>query len=382
MSIFSSYKKIFLLGFIIVILLAIPFSVYIAQKRQQTTIQAVKSTTLSIDPAQTSIKVGDTLTLDIVLDPGTGATANQVSFVKLSISFDASKFSTANNSLAPNPDSPNTLTSILEDPVYGAGKASISLSIGADPTKVVTTKTKIAKLQLKALVPTTVDSPSSVTFAGDTQVLSIASTDQTSENVLSTTVPSRVTIASSATAPTPTSAASPGSPGSPSVTPTRIPSAPTLPPSFGSIGNAPVCSNLSVDSLTTGVAPYTLTFTAVGSDSDGTINKISFNFGDTIEALTFGGGIGTSTVSGQIVHTYNTPGIYTAYAILTDNANNLSNQVDICTKNITINSLGIPSPTIFAQEPLPPTGSSETMLGIGILGAIFTIIGTALFILL
>lgn len=287
MSIFSSYKKIFLLGFIVVILIAIPFSVYIAQQRQRTTAKAVASTTLAFDPASPTVKVDDILTLNIVLDPGTGSTANQVSFVKLSISFDQEKFTTAGASLVPNPDPSNTLTSILEDPVFESGKASVSLSVGADPTRVVTTKTKIAILKLKAKARTEANNPSSITFdsAPNTQVLSIASSDQTSENVLlSTTIPAMVIITSAlavSPTPTPTSGPTPTAGSIPSPTPTG---------------------------LSTGSAALTPTPIVVQ-----------------------------------------------------------------------------PTPTTVVLSPeiaLPPTGPGEKMLGIGIIGAILTLIGGALFILL
>ena len=305
MSIFSSYKKIFLLGFIVAILIAIPFSVYIAQKRQQITSKAAASTVLSFDPASTdttpvTAKVGDPLILNIVLDPGTGTTANQVSFVKLSISFDPSKFTA--DSLKPNTDFSNTLTSVLEDPVLTSGKASISLSIGADPTKVVTTKTRIAILQLKALSATDANNPkTSVTFdsAPNTQVLSIASSDQTSENVLSTTKPVEITIALSSISSTPTGVSAPAT-----LSPTPTPVSVSFPQSSLSQGGI---SQTGTTGLSTGSAVF-----------------------------------------------YPTPAFETQ-----------------------------PTPIILLpQEPLPPTGPGENILGIGILGAILTIIGGALFILL
>lgn len=202
-----------MLGFIMVILVAIPFSVYVAQQRQQTKSKASASTTLSFEPASTTVKTGDNVILNIMLDPGTGTSANQVSFVKLSINFDAAKFAilSGNPSLSLKPaDSPNTLTTIIEDPKYESGKATISLSIGADPTKAVVTKTKIAILQLKATDITVPTNPN-ITFdsAPNTQVLSIASGDQTSENVLSTTIPATVTITSAITSTAPTSTPTP-----------------------------------------------------------------------------------------------------------------------------------------------------------------------------
>ena len=300
MSIFSSYKKIFLLGFIIVILIAIPLSVYIAQQRQRTTSQAAKSTVLSFEPAQPTIKVGETLTLNVVLDPTSGSTANQVSFAKLIINFDPSKFTTVAGSLAPNPNSPNTLTSVLEDAAYTSGTASISLSIGADPTKVLTTKANIAILKLKALSQTDSNNPSSITFDQTTQVLSIAASDRTSENVLSTTSPAIVTINSMPSAPSSVSSISP-------ITPT--------------VTTTPSSTPLS---------------SVTGTPSS------PFQTAETTELLE--------------------------------------------TKPVTIELTPTIEPQVLETLPiaqtLPPVGPSENILGIGILGAIFTIIGGVLFILL
>lgn len=386
MSIFSSYKKIFLLGFIIVILIAIPLSVYIAQQRQQTKSKASASTTLSFDPASQTVNTGDTLTLNIVLDPETGATANQVSFVKLSISFDPTKFATVSGSLAPNPTNANTLTTIVDDPKYDTpGKATISLSVGADPTRVVTTTTNIAILKLKAIVEVTPDSPN-ITFDSDpnTQVLSIANTDGTSENVLSSATPATVIVnpATDPDNPTPT----------PTATPT--PAAPTGTSPI-SAGTAPACASLNVDRSTTGTAPYSLTFTVTGNDSDGTINKATFNFGDgPIQDVITGGGIGTNSINTQISHTYNNAGTYAAYVILTDNNSNLSAQQAGCTKTITVNSAQassgsgasagtVPTQTViqpFTAQTLPPTGPGEKIVGLGVLGTILAIVGGLLFI--
>lgn len=400
MSVFSSYKKIFLLGFIIVILVAIPFSVYLAQKRQNISSKATASTTLSFEPSSKTVSVGDTLTLNIFLDPGKGTPPNQVSYAKLSINFDASKFTTipktdTEESLMPNATG-NTMTTIVDDPKYESGKATMSLSIGADPTKAIVTRTKIATLQLQATAVTTPTEPN-ITFdtaSNNTQVLSIASSDQTSENVLlSTTIPATVTVvaatATTTTSPIPTATTS-TSP-IPTATTTAAPIPTTTVAASPAINNPPICSSLNIDRLATGSAPYSLTFTAIGNDSDGTISKASFNFGDgPVQILTSGGGIGTNSVSSQISHTYNNAGIYTAYAILTDNSGNLSAQQTSCTKTITVNSAPIqasqPSPTTIAQQPipqptLPPTGDGKIMFGLGALGAILTIIGGVLLLL-
>jgi len=363
------------LGFIITTLVAIPFSVYIAQKRQQITTKATAATILSFDPTQQSIKVGDTLSLNIYLDPGSGTSGNQVSFVKLSISYDASKFTTTSNSLTANPESSNKLTTIIDDPKYESGKASISLSIGADPTNAVKTKTKIAILQLKATAATSPTDPN-ITFnpAPNTQVLSITSTDQTNENVLSTTIPAKITVTSVAISPT--------------ATPTRIPIpiSGTITPSPQVSSSAPICLSLEANATSTAVLSP-ITFTVSGNATNGTISKISLNFGDSTEDIEIKGEKGSSA-SGQITHIYKTAGIYTVYAILTDSNNNLSTQQNSCTKIITINPTNIdisPQPSISVQ-PLPCTdpnacGDGKTMFSLGALGIIITIIGGVLLLL-
>lgn len=354
--------------------MAIPFSVYIAQKRQNISSKAAASTVLSFEPALTTIKVEDIVTLSIVLDPGAGTTANQVSFVKLSINFDPTKFTTLSDSLKVNPESSNGLTVTVDSAQYDnkSGKATLSLSIGSDPARAVKTKTKIATLQLKAIAATTPTSPN-ITFDSDpnTQILSITSSDMAGENVLSTTIPAKVTVTSVVVSPT----------ISPPISPTKSQSQLPVSAPGPKVGLAPVCSSLDINGLENGTAPYSLLFTATGNDSDGTISKISFNFGDSIEDLTTGGGIGMSSSSGQLLHTYNTPGIYTAYAILTDNSNNLSERKNSCTKTITINAgLNQLNPTITVQ-PLPPVGDGKIIFGLGTIGIIFTIIGGVLLLL-
>ncbi len=398
MSIFSSYKKIFLLGFIAVTLVVIPFSVYVAQQRQQTKSQAAKSTTLSFEPKSPTVKVNEILTLNIVLNPNAGTTTpsspNQVSFVKLVVGFDQTKFETLTDgteSLTPSKDPLNKLTSILEDPVYTPTTASISLSVGADPANVLETNAKIAVLKLKAKAVTNV--PTEITLDGS-QVLSIASTDGTSENVLSSVNRATVTIAgdSSTTIPSPTLTSAPSSTSS------------------ATANKSPACTALGLDRASSGTAPYSITFTATGNDTDGTISKVTFNFGDSpVQDITQTGGIGTNSVSVQTSHTYNNPGIYKASATLTDNNgtistvdNNCSQTITVATRTTTVNTsepgepnspatsfiaevpeTPTPASTVFFQQPsLPPTGPGAEILGIGIIGVIITAIGGLLLILL
>jgi PKD repeat protein len=134
---------------------------------------------------------------------------------------------------------------------------------------------------------------------------------------------------------------------------------------------------LTTDVATNGFTPYTISFTATGSDTDGTISKISFNFGDTAQDLTTGGGIGTSSVSAQMMHVYVTPGIYTAYALLTDSTNDVSAQQTNCTQTITIAA----SQSAEITSTPVPTGDNKAIFSFGALGIIITIIGGALLLL-
>ena len=361
-----SGKKLLLFGFIVVMLLVIPLTVYIVQQQQKTRSSAQKSTTLGFNPASVSnVYVGQNFNLDVMMNPG----VNQVSFVKMVINYDATKLATASAGPAACPIKPNdalcpntiAFPSILQGPIYGPGTISMTLSIGGSPQNIVQATTKIASLYFQAIAPTDA-APTQVTIdSQNSQVLSIASTDQFSENVLSSVSPANVTIlASSSATPTPTPA--------PTATPTS---------------QAPVCQSLSLSGPASGAAPYSLTLTATGTSSASTISKVTFNFGDSsIQDVTNGGGIGSSSVSVQTSHTYNSGGSFVASATFTDALGNVSDTTN-CTETITVSAT--PSATVIAQAtpspkpPLLPTGPSDKIVAAGILGTIITIVGALVF---
>ena len=141
----------------------------------------------------------------------------------------------------------------------------------------------------------------------------------------------------------------------------------------------PVCSSLVLDKSAVGTVPYAITFTVAGTDSNGTLNKASFSFGDgTIQEVTEGGGIGTNSVNTGLSHTYSTTGTFTATATLTDNSGGVSNS---CTQVITVSS-GIAEVPPPVAPTVAPAGPAETLIGIGVIGIIFSIIGGALLLIL
>jgi hypothetical protein len=318
----------------------------------------------------------------------------------MNISYDATKLSLdQTNGIKQNDAS---FPSVLEGPTYTNGNVSITLSIGADPTKVAQTPTKVATITFKAK-DTTNSTPTAVKFVdGQTQVLSIASSDQPSENVLSATKPVNIAINASSTTPTPGTGTTP----TPSTT-TPTPSTATTPaPTTAQKANAaPTCTSLTFDRAASGTAPFAITLTANGRDSDGTISKVTFNFGDgPVQDVTQSGGIGTNTVSTPLAHTYNNAGTYQASVVLIDNAGAISSGT--CTQTITVSAAtanggggttggtgGTPTqlpatggggaePTTAPTVPTPtlkPSGPGDTVLAGGVVAAIVSIVGVVMF---
>ncbi len=399
-------KKLFLIGFIFVLLVGIPITIYFLQEQQETRIRAEKSTNLTFTPDSSTTNpikksIGDSIPLDIMVNPGT----NLVSFLKLSIQYDPDKLATDSGSAF----KPNTIVfpTVLEGPIYSSGKIEVTLSVGPDPTKAIQSLAKAGTFNFKALANTPDGQPTLVTYSSTTQVLSIGSSDQASENVLSSTTPATIVIARAvsptvtgtpipipsgtltptpvvtstptitATA-TPTSTPTPTTTTTPTVTPTYTPTA------TGSVNQIPVCNTLAVDRATTGAAPFAITFTANGTDSDGTISKVNFNFGDgTVSGdISTSGGIGTDSINVATSHEYQNVGTYTASAVLTDNNGGASDS-NSCQQTIIVQEETVtttPSGEVATSTPTPsvePTGSVGTVIGIGA-AALFLIIGGGL----
>ena len=371
-----SGKKLLLFGFIAVLLVVIPLTVYLVQQQQKTKSGAAPSTTLGFNPASKSVAVNDTVNLDVMMNPGT----NQVSFVKLIINYDATKLATSAAGAAICPQKPNdalcpnviAFPSVLQGPIYGPGTISVTLSIGGSPQNIVQTATKIATLSFTALTPTDPGTTQVTIDSQQGQVLSIASTDQFNENVLSSVSPATITITGAVATPSPTPTPTPVPTLEPTPTPTPVP---TATPN----ANAPICDSLTLSGAATGTAPYSLTFTATGTSSASTISKVTFNFGDSaIQDVPQSGG--PSSVSVQASHTYNSGGTFVASSTLTDALGNVSTSTT-CTQTITVSAAA--TATAIAQATptpsLPPTGPDGKILAIGTIGTILSVIGALLF---
>ncbi len=384
-----SRKKILLFGFIAVMLVGIPLTLYGLKSQQITEQQAEKATSLSFLPESTdstpiSKALNEEFTLDVQVDPGT----NLVSFLKLDIEYDETKLATsgASDAFVVN-EAAFPVT--LEGPAFSPGRIQVTLSVGSDPTNAVQQVTDAVTIKFKAIANTN-GVPTNVTYGNSTEVLSIGSSDQASENVLLNVNPAVITIGESTTTITPTVTTTPTQTPTPT-TPVDDPDPTTpqpteIPPTAGPTGiNAsPVCSALNIDRENTGTAPYSITYTAVGNDTDGTISKVTFNYGDgPVETVTETGGIGSNSVSVQRAHTYTNPGTYQASAILTDNSQGVSG-ADTCTMTITV----LPEPTTdggsgglttFPSTTIADPGPGDVFLGIGGVALLLIVVGGLLF---
>ena len=362
-------KRVLLIGFILVLLIAIPVTVFLLQQQSKTKSGATPATTISISPVSQTVKVGDTVPLKISVDP---TNTNLVSFVKFTINYDSTKLSVDPTTGFTPGDLPNKLK-LTKNVTYGAGSVAVSLSANNDATAIIKQSTVVGTVNFKVL-PSTSTAPTQITFGSDTQVLSLGSTDQFNENVLSSANPASLSIIGE----TPTIALTP---------------VPT---------NAPTCTSLTADT-TSGAAPVSTNLTVVGSSSNSTISKITFNFGDgQTQDITASGGIGTNSVNVLQSHSYASAGTFQAKAVLTD-ANNAINS-SACSVTITVTGAGTttttptttivvataptatPTPAIeqptatpaIAQPSTMPSSGPADLVKIGGLGGIITLIGAVL----
>lgn len=390
-----SPKKLILLGLGLILLIAIPLTVFVAQKQQQTRSNASPATNLSFLDTTTqtpttattpkTVSIGDTVSFDVVMNPGT----NVVGGITLIINYDSTKLSVEGQGITPNTA---VMGNLLGDIKNTAGQIEVSFSPAAvDPTKAITQTTTIGTVTLKALAVTDVGTPTQIKFDPTTIVVPIGSGD-TNSNVLAGSSPAFVAIVEQEPI-SPTVTPNPSVTAQPTVTPrataTPIPTiaqaTATPAPTAAATNQIPICSSLAIDVPATGIAPYTVNFTATGTDSDGTIGKVSFNFGEgAVQDVTSGGGIGTNTINVPTSHIYSSAGTFTASAVLTDDGSGMS---AACSQTITVSAgsggaTQAPTEQPTATPSLAPTGPGQTIIGIGVLGILFTLIGAAILFVL
>ena len=171
-------KKILLIVTGIIIFISIPVVVFFFGQQQELRSKATPATTLSINPNTTSVRVGETVVCQILINTG----ENKVASAKVSLLFDQTKFealSITNGTLAPR---------ILTQGTVGSGTATITVA-AQNTAKPITGQGEIAVVRLKAIggSPT----PIAVQFTPDTFVAGIG---ENPVNVLISNQPGLITI--------------------------------------------------------------------------------------------------------------------------------------------------------------------------------------------
>ena len=193
-------KRVVLILITLLLVTALPATIYLVSRNQEIRKKAAPATTLSLIPSTLSKNVGDEFTLDVRMDTA----SNQIIAVQLKVTYDATKLEAEwihNGTMFPN---------ILSSGTVQNGVVSIALGATNTTTPITGTGT-VATIKFKALAPTT--GPISIRF--DQQETFVGALNEGSTNALQSSIPATVTIAGSSSSlsgttisPTPTIALS------------------------------------------------------------------------------------------------------------------------------------------------------------------------------
>lgn len=196
-------KKVIIFITLLLLLIAVPITVFFLGREQDLRSKAAPATTLAFNPGSISKNVGDVFSLDIQIDTG----GNNVAIAELHLTYDASALEAL--SITNGPAAPF----IAASGVVGPGTASISVRAESS-TKPITGTGTIAIVRFRTLTPTT--TPVKITF--DPITTFISGLGESKPNVLVNTTPATITIRGATPSPTPTASAA-----SPTVTITPTP---------------------------------------------------------------------------------------------------------------------------------------------------------------
>ncbi len=387
-----SGKKFFLIGIIVILLIAIPVTFYLVSQQLKPKQSApVPSTTLSFSPNTQSATVGQDLNFDVTVNPET----NSVSEVKLTILYDSTKLATQGAGFAPNK---SIFPLVVSGPDFSPGMITATVAVAANSSP-VSKSTSVGTLYFTALDATN-NVPTQVSYGQQTQTLANTATGATNENLLATTIPANVNISGTANvtptiapqdiSPTPDTKQASSSVANPSPTPeiiayqqagvTDTPT-PTFTPTptadtTSNSATGPTCTSFTADS-TNGTAPFSVNFTLAGT-STADIQKATFYFGDgqSQDITAASGAISGTTANVLASHTYSQGGTFTAYGTVTDVNGNVSPVSNNC--SLPIDVAVAASGSASAVPTLAPTGPSG-IVTLGLMGVLITILGAVLF---
>ena len=186
--VFSKRITLALLGLAILVV-GLIVAIFLTGKQQELRQRAERATKLSLSPDRTTATPGRDLELEVKIDPGT----NQVNFVQFEINYDWNLFKADSQSFKLNTSSGLSLLKDPEAPIGPPGTITVTLSIEGNPSNVITSAKSIGTLILHTRE--NAKGQSNVRFNDtNTIVRSIGAVDPSTQNVLSSTTGSQVTI--------------------------------------------------------------------------------------------------------------------------------------------------------------------------------------------
>lgn len=372
-----SRKKVFLFGFLAVLLLAIPLTVFVVQKQQETRTRAEAATIVQLCPptepncpplqppfgtrTTQTVKKGDEIKVDVKVNPD----VNSLTTIRFQITYDPGFLTLKEDGFEANSNSDFVVQPGF--PVVDEDQGTVSLAMEINSLKQglsgVQTLGTFTFIATEATVTEDdPNAPTSVNFERSaTNAFSSGGESEAGEDVIANVVGTDVIIEASDDTGSDKTAE-----GGTSET--------------EEANKPPICESFTADKEASTSAPFLVTYTTEGFDPDGIVAKVTFNFGDgPTQDLTDTGGIGEeASVSAQISHTYQNAGEFTATAAFTDD-NDATSDPSNCSQVISVDGEIVASATATPVPTLPPTGPDRTIVGVGILGAILTILGFVVF---
>jgi len=176
----------------VAMLLLLPIVVISTQRPQRLSGIAEGATTIifsptSIESSPLEEKIGQEFFLNVLIDPG----KNIISIVRLDINYDPKifKLSMAN----PIEINKTIFTNVIDGPSYSAGNVQMTLSVGNDLSKSLSSRTKAITLNFVP-ISKTLDSSTIVSFGDNTSASGVKANNLDEENVVSSTAPAYIIV--------------------------------------------------------------------------------------------------------------------------------------------------------------------------------------------
>lgn len=174
---------------LLLLIVGLIVAIILTNRPQEIRQRAERATKLSLMPDQATVAAGNDLSLDVQVDPG----VNQVNFIQFEIDYDWAIFKVDVQSFKLNSASGLSLLKDPEVPTGPPGIITVTLSIEGNPSNVISSAKTIGTIILRARDDA--KGESTVRFnETNTLVRSIGGNDPSTQNVLSSTSGSHITI--------------------------------------------------------------------------------------------------------------------------------------------------------------------------------------------